>query len=67
MVTNNNTNKFVSNISKISKSSKHNITDLDICGTSAMTLSWINTMQPRLSMLKFRTPYFNNKKLCDNN
>jgi hypothetical protein len=53
-------------VSNILKNSKHNITDLDICGTSAMTLSWINTMQPRLSMLKFQTPYFNNKKLLDN-
>jgi len=37
---------------------KKDITDLDICVNSAMMLAWINVMKPRLSMLKFRPPYY---------
>jgi uncharacterized protein YegP (UPF0339 family) len=41
---------------------KKDVTDLDICVNSAMMLSWVNIMQPRLSMLKFRPPYFLGKE-----
>ena len=43
---------------KINTHRKKDITDLDICFNSAMMLSWINIMQPKLSMLKFRPPYY---------
>lgn len=43
---------------KIKTYGKKDITDLDICFNSAMMLSWVNIMQPKLSMLKFRPPYY---------
>jgi hypothetical protein len=56
---------------QINTSGKKDITDLDICFNSAMMLSWVNIMQPRLTMLKFRPPYYMSKekaifnKYCD--
>jgi hypothetical protein len=52
---------FASNI-------KTNNTDLDICVTNAMMLSWVSIMQPRLSMLRLRLPQYTDstisKKSC---
>ena len=45
-------------ILKLNMGGKKDVTDLDICVNSAMMLSWINIMNPRLSMLKFRPPYY---------
>lgn len=45
-------------ILKLNTFGKKDVTDLDICVNSAMMLSWINIMNPRLSMLKFRPPYY---------
>ena len=45
-------------ILKLKTFGKQDVTDLDICVNSAMMLSWINIMKPRLSMLKFRPPYY---------
>ena len=56
---------------KLNTFGKTDITDLDICVNSAMMLSWVNIMKPRLSMLKFRPPYYMYKekaifnKYCD--
>ncbi len=40
----------------------HDVSDLDICVNSAMMLSWVNIMKPKLSMLKFRPPYYMNRE-----
>jgi hypothetical protein len=33
--------------------------DLDICWNNAMHLNWLQRLQPKAAMLKFRVPYFN--------
>jgi hypothetical protein len=43
---------------KLNTFGKRDVTDLDICVNSAMMLSWVNIMKPRLTMLKFRPPYY---------
>jgi len=54
---------------KLNTFGKKDITDLDICVNSAMMLSWLNIMKPRLSMLKFRPPYYmyKEKAIFENN
>jgi hypothetical protein len=57
---------FISDI-RSSVTSDDSPSDFDIIWNTSMMYNWINILQPELSMIKFRMPYFNskNKELND--
>jgi hypothetical protein len=54
----NNISTNVYKILKLDKFGTKTITDLDICLNSAMMLSWVDIMKPKLSMTKLHTPLY---------
>ena len=48
-------------ISDIRSSIEGTVSDFDIIWNTSMVYNWINTLQPELSMVKFRIPYYEDK------